>query len=520
MTAAAAPAGAYLAEIARLGGASEMPRMKREKLIAEAVRDAVRRATADTRNPAAMVKAAVEVTTAAAEAAPQFADAIARAAVFSGPWAKIEGAQARIRAAAFSGAAGASHNPGAHQSGAIAVTAVAPAPDGPGAMRITRTSAAEIEGTEATPPTDGARVRLGRNSSVSLTGVVSVSRDSNIFLQDTNEVAETITSLRPGVDFRFGQRSQASGRLGYQMAFNQYANHAGPNSRLGAANAEFSYANARTSLDLGATHQQVEQGTRDIAALAGNSLLRRTVGMVEAGGETALTAKTRLATGVTVDWTKYKRAGLVGGSNLTVPLRVHLALRPKVDVSLGYSYDRYNPQGAGESAQGGYYNLGFRGALSEKLGANFSAGYRSRDFAGGESEGLWGFDGSFDYRWTAKTSLALAVTRGFGASAAGESTTSTGFSLSLTSNPTLHWQLAARLGYQDIDYGPRVFVGAPVVAAGGRSDQFWDLNFTATYVINSWMNLSAAWTLRRNASSQAGAGFTSNVVSLMLGFRY
>lgn len=513
----------FASEIAGIARSGDTSRIKKEKMISEAVREAILKLTSETKVPSIMLKNAIELTTAAAAAAPQFADAIAQAAAFAGPISNMDGAKAKLRAAAF----GATRNPPSLRYDVAPGTALyEPAGattgvGGQGPVRITRTRAADPTTDEAASiGSTGSRVALNRNFSISLTGSVSVSHDSNIFLQNENEVSETITSMRPGVEFRFGQRSRASGQIGYQMAFNDYSNNAGANSRLGTGNAEFSYANSRSSFDVGAMYQQVEQGTRDTASVSGNTLLRRTIAGLETRGETALSAKTSVELGVNIDWTKYKREGLVGGNNISVPIKVYVAATPKLSVSTGYSYEKFTPQGEGVGADGGFYNVGLRGNISEKLSANFSVGYRTREFTNNLSEGFWGFDGSFGYQMTSKSSLALALSKNLSSSASGESLKSSNYALSFSTAPSSRWQFTGGVAYRDVDYGPTVFAAIPGTVSPDRSDAYWEFNLNATYVITSWMNTAAAWSQRRNRSNRSDAEFSNNLLSLIVGFRY
>jgi len=515
---AAEPALALAASNPRLGGdlafevgtiadSPSLARARKEKKISELIREAIVRIGRESRSPDVVLKAVLETVAAVAAAAPQFTDTIARAAAYAPPVAALDGAPSRIRAVAFAGA---------RRAGGGSEREAARAGLGDEAMGVRVNDIALANAGSG----DG-RVQLGRNHSIAFTGLVSVSHDSNIFLQNKDERSETITAVSPGVELKFGQRSRAGGRLSYEVAFTDYANDAGPSAWLGKGGAEFRYDNGRTTLDAVATYQQLEQGTRDTASVAGNALLRRTVTAVDVSGETALTAKSSIESGVKLDWTRYRRPGLVGGSNLTVPVKVYLAVTPKLAVSTGFAFDKFAPQGLGEGSQGAFYNVGLRGNLTEKLGSNFSVGYRTRDFARGLSEGFWGFDGSFDYQATAKTSMTLGLSRDFLSSASGESLRSSSYSLGFATTPTLHWQFAGGISYRLIDYGPRVFVAMPgVLLDGGREDSYQDYNLSATYIVNSWMRLTTAWTQRRNRSNDAAFDFTSNVFSILVGFQF
>jgi len=514
--------GNLASEVAAISGAAGSSRSKKEKLISAAVREAVVASAAELKGAPAVLKATLALTTAAAEAAPTFADVIARAAAFAAPVAPIDSAQAKIRAAAF--AAAKESGPGRGQEVAASRAESAGEVTSQGArVRYTRPRSADSEpdnvGSTAPNPSGAGKISLGKNSSLALTTAVNVSHDSNIYLQRNDEVAETITSVRPGVEFTFGQKSLAHGSLGYQMAFTRYLTSEA-SSKLGTASADFGYTGGRTTVDGNLSLGQTEQATRDTASVSGQSLLLRYFGTYSASGETSISSKTRIGTGVNGGWTRYKKAGAIGDSNLTVPLKVYLDIAPKLAISAGFSYDQITPQGNGPKGRGKFYNVGLRGSITEKLSSNFSIGYRDRAVGNSPSESSLGFDGSFGLQLTTKTGLNLALARNFTVSAAGESLKNTNLSLSLSSQPMLNWQFAGGLSYRAVDYGPRVFVEKPVLVPNDRTDKFLQLNLSATYVFTSWMNATLSWSASQNRSNFTDSEFAGSIVSVMLGIHY
>ena len=519
-------------EVGEIAQSSSIPRIKKERLISTAVRKAVVDATRLNKDQNEILKIAMELTTAAARTAPPFADVIARAASFSGPVAQVDGAAARIRAATFAAAknpqaAGTSHrfpesnSDSRSESGRETTYGSTP--------RVVRPSASELSIDEPGPASAASqtaessepRLQFGDNASLSFTAAIGVSHDSNIFLKSENEEEETITSITPGADFRFGHNSLAHGGLSYKLALSRYANNSALNSKLSTGGADFGYDNGTTSIAAAANYQQVDQVNRDIASVAGNTLVRRNVLNLDTSAETSLTAKTSVQSGVAINWTEYKRVELTGSKNITVPLKVYVEVTPKLALSGGASYTRVQPQGDGAKGTDLFYNLGLRGPLTSKLSANFSAGYRTRKVGDGSSNGMWGFDGSFSYEATPKTSLAVVLSRDFSVSAIGESLENGSYFLNFTSNPTLHWQFAGALGYRTIDYGANLFAdpSTPVVQ-GGRADTYWETSLSATYIFNSWLSANASWTHRVNRSNAPGAKFSDDVLSLMVVLQY
>ncbi len=518
----AGAAGNLAGEIAAISEAAGYSRAKKEKLISTAVRDAVIASAAGLKGEASILKATLALTTASAGAAPAFADVIARAAAFAGPSTGIESAPAKIRAAAFAAAKESAPGRRPERAASRSESATEIATQG-ATVRYTRPRSADSEPENAgpsAPNTSGAgKISLGKNSSLALTASVNVSRDSNLYLQNTNKVAETITSLQPGVEFTFGQKSLAHGSLSHQTAFTRY-NETGLSSRLGTTKAGFGYTGGRTKLNAKLSFGQAEQSTPEIATVSPRALLRRDIGTYSASGETGLSSKTSVEFGVNGGWARYKQAGVIGDKNIALPINVYFDLTPKLAVSAGFSHEQTTPQNNGPKARGNFYNVGLRGNITEKLSSNFSVGYRNRSVGDNLSESSLGFDGSFGLQLTAKTGLNLALSRNFNTSPVGESLKNTTLALSLSSAPTLNWQFATGLSYRAIDYGPRVFVAAPSIVPNDRADKFLQFNLSATYLFTRWMNATLSWAATQNRSNQADAEFDGSILSLMLGFRY
>jgi hypothetical protein len=522
----AGAASSLAAEVAAISGSAGASRAKKEKLISAAVRGAVLAATAELKGASSILKAALSLTAAAAEAAPSYADVIARAAAFAGPVTGIDSAQAKIRVAAFAAAKDAGPGQSSFRSPEISSSRSGLPPElaaGGATVRYTRTRSDDSEPRDPGPAApDGSgtgKINLGQNSGLALTTAINVSHDSNLYLQPKDEVSETIASLRPGVEFTFGQKSLAHGSLGYGMAFTRY-DKSGTSSNLNNASADFGYSGGRTQLGAKLTFAQTEQGTRDLASVAGQNLLRRDTGAYSASAETSVWTKTSVEVGANGGWTRYKQAGVIGDKNLTLPVKVYVDITPKLAVSAGFSYEQTTPQGAGPKGRGNFYNVGLRGSISEKLSSNFSIGYRNRSVGDAQSESSLGFDGSFGLQLSAKTSLNLALSRNFSTSPAGESLKNTSLSLFLSSAPTLNWQFAGGLSFRGVDYGQRVFVERPVLTPNDRADKFLQFNLSATYLFTSWMNATVSWAASQNRSNLADAEFEGSILSAMLGFRY
>lgn len=512
-------------EIAKSSASS----VRKEKLISSAVREAILNATTEVQDSAKKLRAVMDLATAAAQAAPRFTDVIAQAASFAEPVAHIENAPARIRAAAYAGTKG----PGPSRPPSVVAAGGFPAPaaqlGGAGGWKVRQTSSA-VDLDDPMTPAAGVspdpEIRLGSNSHLTLAAAVGVSHDSNIFLESEDKVSETISSVTPSADFRFGQNSLVHGSMGYKVAITRYANSPDANANLGRGHADFGYTGANLTIAAGASYQESNQATVDAQPTTRMLVRQKTFGS-NASIETMLSAKTSLQTGAGVDWTKYKSTELTGSRNLTVPLKLYVAATPKLAVSGGVTYSKAKSEGGVNDSRDWFYNLGIRGTLTEKLISNFSVGYRTREVAEQPEEKLWGFDGSFNYAATPKSNLSLVLSRNFDVGSGGYSLKNSSYFLNFSTAPTLQWQFSGGIGHRDISYGAKVFLPPPGTPAAplvplGRTDSYWESNLRATYVFTNWFNVTAAWTQRHNDSNEEnGDGdFADTILSLMLVFQY
>jgi polysaccharide biosynthesis protein VpsM len=534
----ASPAGGVArlaAEVSQIANSTSLSRAKKEKRISTAVRVAVVVATTYKRDPREILRTAIELTEAAAQAAPHYADVIASSVSLAAPVVRIETSAGQIRAAAFAAARSprTQHLVKARASKPtppVQTESDAPAPRDPlgatprlatGATHQPDFSANEMYPTpNPTASSSAPKLSLGDNASIALTASVGVRHDDNVFLSDTAKVGDTIYSFTPGIEFRFGQNSLAHGGLNYQHAFSRYAQHTSPSVRLGSGSADFGYDNGVVAALGSATYQQLNQNSTGSAGPGGTTAYRRDISGYDAGLEMHLSAKTSVKAGAQINRTKYKSAGLIGSENTSWPLNFYYQTTPKLDLSTGVTFSQVKPDSVGPRGRDTFYNVGMRGEITPKLSGNFSAGYRVRKVDTRPNENLVGFNGSFDYELTPKTSLSLAASRDFSVGVQGESLKSGSYSLQLSSTPSQQWQFSSGLTYRTDDYGAAVFDPRNTTPANVRKDNYWVGSFAATYVFSSWLSFTADETYRTNRSSIEAVQFTNNIISLSLNLRY
>ena len=506
-----------------------LSRAKREKRIATAVRTAVVAATAYVHDPEDVLGAASELAAAASRAAPAFTEVIIQAVSLAPGVTRVDGAASHVRSAALAGAKGLG---GGRRTVAAQPRRVQPTErmepvepeesDRPAAVTRRAAGPALAEDGPAGPE----ERRIARHNAVrdqqaalTLTTDVGVKHDDNVFLSPTNEVGDTVVSVTPGVAMRWESGSALRGNLAYKEAFNRYVEKSSPNVSLGVASLAVGYEGAASTASLDANYQQLNQSNADVLASGHHELLRINLTGAGASYETSLWTKTGLRLGASYADTRYGNSTFLGNRQWGLPIDLLFRVTPKTSLSLGYVHSSQRADGGGATSNDDYYNLGARGAFTEKLSGSFNIGYQSRRIATNPNERMLAFAGLLDYALTPKTGLTLGLTRNFNASALGASTRNTAFRLGLKSDLSNQWQLGAHVSWLDNEYGPAVF-RTDTVKPDERTDHTWEADISATYLINDWFSTSASYLLRHNRSTLQAVDFSSNVVGLTMGLKY
>ena len=537
-----------------IADSKNMSRSKKEQWISTAVRVSVVAATAYDKDPSQALAIATRLASAAARAAPSYADVIAKAAAFSPTIARIAGASGQIHSATFAAARGQSYRqPAGVPSSDVAESRPTrtlepteqPARSSamPDERRARYAAANDQPDADLATLSTGSRqsqVEMTPNTSAHVTLDSSAQRNDNVFLTSTNQTKDTVLSVTPGIDVGYGQHTISHGALVVQEAFTQYQAKSAPNAHLASATGNLGYAGEQLKTNLTGAYQQTYQNNADYTTTGQKLLLRTDTLNLSGSVEDQLSAKVAGSVGSNLSRTEYKNSSLVGNRNLVFPLSLYYSIEPNLDLSTGFSYGTTVPTGSGPEAKDLYYNVGARGSFTPKLSGTFSVGTRKRSVAEvlqgtkvvapAFDDNLLGFEGAFDYLATEKTNATLSLSRNFGSSALGQSTKGSQYALQITSNPTPQFSLSAKTAYRLTDNGPAVFAATPAGAATAvRQDKGWENSLGATYTFTKWLTLVANYTFRNNRSTYATStspanqtvpDYDNNVFSLTLGLQY
>jgi len=356
--------------------------------------------------------------------------------------------------------------------------------------------------------------RVGDSSELFLTGTASVRTDDNIFLNDLDQVDDTIVELAPGVEYSFGQGAQMSGSFKAAETFSRYLDNNNLDDELLSSSFKVGYDDAKLKLSFDASYDELNQSTRDIR---GTNLVRRDVIASHADSQISVTEKTSTGLGVSYNDTDYKDSDYIDIQEIAVPFNYFYAISEKVDLSAGLRYRKTSlGENAGDSSDY-YYNVGARGEFTPKFSGFFSVGYNQRKPERGDDESSIGANASFAYDVTEKTSIGLDLSNDYTTSAEGISQKTFSVAPSVTAKLSSQWEASFGLTYQKLEY------------FSGRDDEYLDARVGLAYRLNENASLSAGYNYRSNDSNVTyvdGAGrtrtgdFDNNVITVAASVRF
>jgi len=333
-------------QVKSIADSKNMSRSKKEQWISTAVRVSVVAATAYDKDPSQALATATRLASAAARAAPSYADVIAKAVAFSPTIARIAGASGQIRSVTFAAARGQPYRqPAAAPSSDVAEnrpthtvepteppTVTNAMPDERQARYAASNDQPDADLAALTTGSRQSQVQMTPNGSAHVTLDSSVQRNDNVYLSNTNPTKDTVLSVTPGIDVGYGQHTISHGALVVQEAFTHYQANSAPNAHLASATGNLGYAGEQLKTNLNGAYQQTYQNNADYTSTGQKLLLRTDTLNLSGGVEAPFATKMAGSVGANLSRTEYKNASLVGNRNLVFPLSLYYSMEPKLDL--------------------------------------------------------------------------------------------------------------------------------------------------------------------------------------------
>lgn len=341
---------------------------------------------------------------------------------------------------------------------------------------------------------------IGDGAELFVTGTLGVRADDNIFLT-TKATSDTIFDINPGAEITFGKDAALKGALTLVDSFANYSDNSNLNTNLFAADFRANYEDGKLKLKFNTGFHELNQNAPDIQGLT-----RRDQFVAGTGAEVEISQITSVSAGVNFDHTNYKRRGYGDSDDLSVPINIFYKWTSKVDLSLGYRYRSYETT-VGLDSTDHYFNVGARGEFTPKLTGQFSVGINRRELSNGDSKTLPGLEASFTYALTPKTTLQAGASNDYGTSPQGQQQKNLSLNGGVSINLSEQWSVNGGLSLRRINYYT-------------RTDDYFEGTLGASYIVNTYVKLNAAYVYRNNSSKLSGGEFTNNVFSIAASLRY
>jgi outer membrane receptor protein involved in Fe transport len=360
---------------------------------------------------------------------------------------------------------------------------------------------------------------IGDGAELFVTGALGIRSDDNIFLaadtvdpvtKKSLKVDDIIFDINPGVELTFGKNAPLSGALTLVDAFSNYSDRTNLNTNLFSADFRGAYEDAKLKLKFNTGYHELNQNTVDVQGLT-----RRNEFVIGSSGEVAVSPLTSISAGVNFNHTNYRRTNYGDSDDLNVPVNFYYKWTPKLDLSAGYRYRTYETT-IGLDSTDHFFNVGARGEFSPKLTGQMAIGVNTRKFGSGattgtvksgDTETLPGVDASFTYAITPKTGLQFGASNDYGTAPQGQQQKNLSFYGNASIAFDANWSFNGGLSYRAIDYYT-------------RTDDYFEGTVGASYLVNTYVKLTASYVHRNNDSDLAASTFKNNVFSLAASLRY
>ena len=294
-----------------------------------------------------------------------------------------------------------------------------------------------------------------------------------------------IFDVTPGLDLTYGKGSQTQGSITAAVAFANYSDNSKLNTTLFSSNFNSRFDDGKLKLGFNAGFNEMNQNSPDIRGLT-----RRDVFSTGGNGEVEISQKTSVGGGISFTHENYKRASYSDSDTLIVPVNFYYEITPKVDMSVGYRFKDRQAQIGSDSADH-FFNVGARGEFTPKLSGTFAVGLTTRDLSPGGSDRLLGLDASLSYELTPKTSVQIGASNDFGTTPQGQQQKNLSLNASINNNLSEEWSINGGLSYRATDYGT-------------RTDDYWEANVGAAYIVNASVRLVGAYVFRMRWTPSVG----------------
>lgn len=349
-------------------------------------------------------------------------------------------------------------------------------------------------------------VRVGELVDITFNGNVNLKNDSNIFRTKDGTVSDTVLVTSPGFKAKLGKDgSEFDINTGISYDLVKYQDRKDLDTELLHYNASGAFSGSR--LVVNGSFSFDESKSNNNNDVDTDDLTERESTSYNFLSEYKLSPKFSGSLGYNYLETNYVGKYAITSSDLTltrIPFKVFYELSPKLDLSVGYTRGKVDPELA-KSYNTNYYNVGLRGVILPKLSGSFDVGFNDR---AGKSRTI-GANGSLSWLVNPKLTSIFNFSRDFSASS--------------TSVDTLETNLGAKFNYlysTQITFSMFSNMAIREYANSSRNDDLITMGISSFYSINSNLQANMGYQRQTNDSTDNRFNYTDNILNIGLTLTY
>ena len=366
-----------------------------------------------------------------------------------------------------------------------------------------QTAVPEEGGAPASKPRDGKGIQERKKWGLQLRSRVGIAYDDNIFISNTNRVADTILTVTGGISLIYGDwRSRSENFLvaDYEASGIFYFENPDQDSLNQVASLMGQYRIQRLTMQLRSQYMYLTGAERDVGGLVTRNLINNSLRFAyDVSDKTALTAEG--FANLTLYQTLFNSYEF--GAKAGAEYQILQKIRVGPEAVIGFLNVAESPFQVYEQIRArATYNA------TGKITFEGSAGVEFRQFDS-ENRTYFVFSLTANYRPFDGTVIALRGYRNIYGSASleGQDFIATGIESSLTQRFFHRFYLTVATGYENDDY-----IAVAEDAQAGRVDNFVFIRPALAFSFTKWGSISVFYEFRKNFSNESEFAFYDNRV--------
>lgn len=368
-----------------------------------------------------------------------------------------------------------------------------------------------LAGILAVPGYAAPMVSLGDNINLFFNGSAGLRYDSNVALDETNELDDFVFSFTPGIEIAVGKKGTTPANI--TLVFREEILRYNDNDRFDterfSASLKGTFDDPKFKADFNAGFREQQSNTPSVNVIA--DLVESELTTAGVNVEYNVSPKLSFGGGLNYREQQYVTfTQLSDTESLTIPVNAFYEISPKLDATGGIRWRSTDIENRADTDDV-FVNVGLRGDLAPKVTGNIRVGFQQREFSGNQLSDEDGLSVEANATWAAspKVQLRGLAARDYGVSGTGETIEKTDLLGSAIYAYNELIQVTGSLGFTNQNY-----------SESGRDDDILLFNSGVRYKPNDYVTLSAQYRFQDNDSNRAGSSYTAHVLNFTAALRY